>query len=261
VRRFCAILVLLSGFRLFAQEVIPPTPALYFNDYAHAVSAGTAAQLNKTLEDFERQSSDQIVVAVFPKMQSDSSVEDYTVRVARLWQAGLKDKNNGAVLFVFVQDHKMFLQVGYGLEGVLPDALCKRIIDEQISPRFKAGDFDGGLTAGVQAILATTKGEYTGNGRTVAQGRATYGNSGGGAAVVIIFLIIVVLFIILPLLSRASRSGGILYWGGGWSSGRSSSGGIFSGGGGGSFGGGFGGGGGFSGGGGSFGGGGAGGSW
>ena len=104
------------------------------------------------------------MVAVFPKMQSDSSIEDYTVRVARSWQVGQKNKNNGAVLFVFVQDHKMFLQVGYGLEGVLPDALCKRIIDEQITPRFKAGDFDGGLTAGVQAILAATKGEYKGTG-------------------------------------------------------------------------------------------------
>jgi uncharacterized protein len=217
-------------------------------------------QLNKTLEDFERQSSEQIVVAVFPKMQSNSSVEDYTVRVARSWQAGLKDKNNGAVLFVFVQDHKMFLQVGYGLEGVLPDALCKRIIDEQISPRFKAGDFDGGLSAGVSSILAATKGEYKGTGTTVAQGRVVYGNSGGSAVFTIIFLIIVVLFIILPLLSRASRSGGIMYWGGGWSGGRSF-GGWSSGSGGFSGGGGFGGGGGFSGGGGSFGGGGAGGSW
>jgi uncharacterized protein len=251
VRRFCAILVLVFGFRLFAQEVIPPAPVAYFNDYANVVSGGTAAQLNKTLEDFERQSSDQIVVAVFPKMQSDSSVEDYTVRVARSWQAGLKDKNNGAVLFVFVQDHKMFLQVGYGLEGVLPDALCKRIIDEQISPRFKAGDYDGGLTTGVQAILAATKGEYKGTGTTVAQGRAMYGNSGGGGAVVIIFLIIAV-FIFLPVILGRNRYGGIQYWGGGWSGGSSSGGG---------FGGGFGGGGGFSGGGGSFGGGGAGGSW
>ncbi len=171
MQRFFAILILLCGFRLFAQEVIPPAPAAYFNDYAHVVSAGTAAQLNQTLENFERQSSEQIVVAVFPKMQSDSDVADYTVRVARAWQVGQKDKNNGAVLFVFVQDHKLYLQVGYGLEGVLPDALGKRIIDEQITPRFKAGDFDGGLTAGVQSILAATKGEYKGNGSTVADSR------------------------------------------------------------------------------------------
>jgi uncharacterized protein len=251
VRRLCAILVLLFGFRLFADEIIPPQPTAYFNDYAHVVSAGTAAQLNQTLEDFERQSSDQIVVAVFPKMQSDSSIEDYTIRVFRSWAVGQKAKNNGAALFVFVQDHKMFLQVGYGLEGVLPDALCKRIIDEQITPRFKAGDFNGGLTAGVQAVIAGAKGEYKGTGTTVAEQRQVYVHHSGDGMVPIIILIIAVV-IILSLRIRAYRYGGIQYWGGGWSGG-SSSGGGFSGGGG--FGGGF------SGGGGSGGGGGAGGSW
>jgi uncharacterized protein len=260
VRRLCAILVLVFGFRLFADEVIPPPPAAYFNDYAHVVSAGTAAQLNRTLEDFERQSSDQILVAIFPKMQSDSSIEDYTVRVARSWQAGQKRKNNGAVLFVFVQDHKMFLEVGYGLEGVLPDALGKRIIDGQITPRFKAGDFDGGLTAGVQAVIAAAKGEYKGTGTTVAERRhGVYANHGGDVMIPIIFLIIAVV-IILSLRSLGYQARGIQYWGGGWTGG-SSSGGWFSSGsgfGGGGF---SGGGGGFSGGGGSFGGGGAGGSW
>ena len=245
MRRFCIILALLAGFQLFAAEVMPPPPAAYFNDYANVVSAGTAAQLNQTLENFERQTSEQIVVAVFPKMQSDSDVEDYTVRVFRSWGIGQKDKNNGAVLFVFVQDHKLFLQTGYGLEGVLPDALCKRIIDEQITPRFKAGDFDGGLTAGVQSILAATKGEYKGNGSTVGDHRG----GGGGAVIPIIFFLIIVAIIIMR--SR-SGYGGVQYWGGGWSGG--SSGGWGGGGGGG-------GGGGFSGGGGSSGGGGAGGSW
>jgi len=249
VRRLCVILVLVVSLRLWADEVIPPPPAVYFNDYAGVVSAGTAAQLNQTLENFERQSSDQILVAIYPKMQSDSSIDDYTVRVARSWQVGQKGKNNGAVLFVFVQDHKMFLEVGYGLEGVLPDALCKRIIDEEITPRFKAGDFDGGLTAGVQAILAAVKGEYQGNGTTAAEQRpGTYGHHGGGDVISTIILILLVIafvyfrFFLLPF-------GGIFYSGGGWSGGGSSSGG-----------GGFGGGG-FSGGGGSFGGGGAGGSW
>jgi len=252
VRRLCAISVLLLGFRLFAQEVIPPAPSAYFNDYANAVSAGTAAQLNQTLEDFERQSSEQILVAIYPTMRSDSSIEDYTVRVARSWQVGLKDKNNGAVLFVFVQDHKMFLEVGYGLEGVLPDALCKRIIDEQISPRFKAGDFDGGLTAGVQAILAATKGEYKGTGTTVAEHLQHVKD-----IVPQIFTVIVIILILLVFLRGGSFGRGFSVWTigsggsmGGWGGGR------YSGGGGGGFGGG-----GFSGGGGSFGGGGAGGSW
>jgi len=254
VRRCCAILVLAFCFRLLADEVIPPPPAAYFNDYAGVVSSGTAAQLNQTLEDFERQSSEQIVVAVFPKMQSDSSIEDYTVRVARSWQVGQKDKNNGAVLFVFVQDHKMFLQVGYGLEGALPDALCKRIIDEQITPRFKAGDFDGGLTAGVQSILAATKGEYKGTGTTVVGQRymASSHQNWDELIPILIFILLAILFISIRL--TLFRYGGFYYSGSGWSGGGRSGGGGFLGGGG--FGGG-----GFSGGGGSFGGGGAGGGW
>src|SRR5512135_2889675 len=108
-----------------AAEVIPPAPEHYFNDYAGVTSSDTASRLNKTLEDFERETSNQILVAVYPKMQSDSSIEDYTVRVAQSWRVGQKGKDNGAVLFVFVQDRKMFIQVGYGLEGALPDALAK----------------------------------------------------------------------------------------------------------------------------------------
>ncbi len=243
MKRFWAILVFVFCLRAFADEVIPPAPLEYFNDYAHVVSAATAAQLNQTLEDFERQTSEQILVAIFPKMQSDSSIEDYTVRVARAWKVGLKDKNNGAVLFVFVQDHKMFLEVGYGLEGVLPDALCKQIIDEQISPRFKAGDFDGGLTAGVQSILAATKGEYKGTGRTVADSQGSHGSSSSVLQIVLIVVFVIIIFsargsgMFLPWLLLSS-SGSNRGWGGGGSGG-----------------------GGFSGGGGSFGGGGAGGSW
>ena len=150
----------------------------------------------------------------------------------------------------------MFLETGYGLEGVLPDGLCKRIIDEQITPRFKAGDFDGGLTAGVQSILAATRGEYKGTGTTVAEGRGQYHGQGGGSSIGALLVILVVVVIILSVFRRLAQFPGILFWGGGWSGGGSSSG--WSSGGG--FGGGFGGGG-FSGGGGSFGGGGAGGSW
>jgi uncharacterized protein len=253
VKHLYAILIFLgTGLGALAAEVIPPAPTQYFNDYAHVVSAGVASQLNQTLETFERDTSEQILVAIFPKMQSDSSIEDYTVRVARAWRVGKQASNNGAVLFVFIQDHQMFLQVGYGLEGALPDAICKRIVDDEISPRFKAGDFNGGLTAGVQAIMAATKGEYHGNGKTAADShrKDSSGLAWGGIE------FFVILFFVVLSLARARRRG-LLYtgsgfgggWGGGWGGGGGGGGG-FSGGGGG-----------FSGGGGSFGGGGAGGSW
>jgi uncharacterized protein len=248
VKRVCAILLLFFCVRVFADEVIPPAPQQYFNDYANVVSPQTASQLNSTLENFERQSSDQILVAIYPTMQSDSSIEDYTVRVARSWQVGQKSKNNGAVLFIFVQEHQMFIQVGYGLEGVLPDAICKRIIDEQISPRFHNGDFDGGCFNGVQAIMAAVQGEYKGNGTTQNDILIYHKHLDSEAIKVILF--IVVFTIIAILQSRGGRGGGgggFIFTGGGWG-----------GGGGGGWGGG---GGGFSGGGGSFGGGGAGGHW
>ena len=152
-----------------AAEVLPPAPAKYFSDQARVASSATADRLNKQLEDFERASSCQFVVAVFSKMESSSSLEDYCHRVFQAWKIGQKGKNNGVALFVFVQDRKLRVEVGYGLEGALPDALCKRIIDEEITPRFKAGAFDDGLSRGVNAIIQATRGEYKGTGRTAAE--------------------------------------------------------------------------------------------
>ena len=237
MRRSLAIFILLLGVHLFAAEVIPPAPRLYFNDYADVVSADTAAQLNQTLENFEKDNSSQIVVAVFPKMQSDSSIEDYTVRVARAWKAGQGNVNNGVVLFVFIQDRKMYIQVGYGLEGKLPDALSKRIIEDEIKPHFKSGDYSAGLTAGVQSILAAVKGEYQGTGNTVAGSR---GNRQGGIPIVFIIIGVVVILLLISRLGRSGRRrGGWIITGGGgsWGGGGGFSGGGFSGGGG-SFGGG-----------------------
>src|ERR1039457_1815903 len=157
MRLFCLLVAMLTASFAFAAEVMPPRPDAYFNDYAHVVSSSTAADLNRQLEQFERDTSSQILVAVYPKMETDSSIEDYTIRVAQSWGVGQKGKNNGAVLFVFVQDHKMFIQVGYGLEGALPDALAKRIIENELKPNFRNGNFDAGLRAGVTAILQATK--------------------------------------------------------------------------------------------------------
>jgi uncharacterized protein len=241
-----ALVAIFIALPLLAAEVIPPAPAKYFNDYANVVAVNTADQLNEALANFERESSSQIVVAVFPKMQSDSSIEDYTVRVARAWKVGQQDVNNGVVLFVFIQDRKMYIQVGYGLEGKLPDALCKRIIEDEIKPHFKNGNYTAGLTAGVQSLVEAARGEYKGTGRTVAEGRGARGSLPPLAVLfIIIFIVIMVLF------TRGTRRS---RWGGGWVIG--GGGGGWSGGGGGGWSGG-----GFSGGGGSFGGGGAGGSW
>jgi uncharacterized protein len=235
---------------------IPPVPTRYFNDYAHVVNNATAQRFNIHLTNFERQTSNQLLVVVYPKLDTDDALDDYCYRTFQAWGVGQKKLNNGAVLFVFVADHKMRIQTGYGLEGALPDITCARILDEQIAPAFKRGDYAGGLRAGINAIIAATQGEYHGTGQTVSDHRfALPGNLAD-----LMFVAGLILFSIGMSTIRGTQ--GVIYGSNGmWRYGGFSSGGGgggFSGGGGG-FGGG--GGGGFSGGGGSSGGGGASGSW
>ena len=231
-------------------EVIPPKPDRYFNDYADVVSKTAALRFNEELAQFERETSDQVVVAIFPKMQSDSDIADYTQRVAQAWGVGQKERRNGVVLFVFVQDRKMFIQVGYGLEGALPDITAFDITEYKMKPRFRNGDYEGGLATGIDSIFKAIRGEYKGSGNTVAERN----RRGGGAPSFLFFIIFLIALIAISRIMRrlggygySSRRGGPIFFpggggGGGWSSGG-------------------GGGGGFSGGGGSFGGGGAGSSW
>ena len=235
-----------------AAEVIPPKPPGYFNDNAGVVSKQRALEFNEQLAQFERETSNQIVVAVFRKMESTSSIEDYTQRVAQAWAVGQADRRNGAVLFVFIDDRKMFIQVGYGLEGSIPDITAFDITERHIKPRFRSNDYEGGLATGIDLLMKAARGEYTGSGKTVAE---EGGDENGGASLTLTILFILLLIYLSTRRSKRRRGyrysgaggpfiGGWTGGGGGWSSG--SSGGGFSS---------------FSGGGGSFGGGGAGSSW
>jgi uncharacterized protein len=231
----------------FAAETIPPKPAGYFNDYAGVVTKEVALQLNEKLAQFERDTSVQIVVAVFRKMETDSSIEEYTRRIARAWDIGQKETKNGAALFVYIDDRKMFIQTARGLEGALPDAICFDITHNIIAPRFKTGDYAGGLSAGIDAMMQAVRGEYKGSGKTVAESRGSGANNGSAFLFVIIFVILMI------LIARASRKRGrgfssrgpfigpfIGGWGGGGGGGSSGGGfsGFSGGGGGGGFGGG-----------------------
>lgn len=238
-----SVLLLCLGAWARAAEVIPPAPRDHFNDYAGIVDRATAAQLDRELTQFERDTSNQIVVAIFPHMQSDSSPEDYTVRVFEAWHVGQAKTSNGAVLFIFSEDRKLRIATGYGLEGALPDALCKRIIEEEITPRFRNGDFTGGVAAGTRAMMAAAKGEYRGTGRTVAERKGSSSGSGLGLGFLPFIFVIIVFVIIARSRRRTTVFGRRGVWvdsspwwssggGGGWSSGGGSSGGSFSGGGG-----------------------------
>ena len=234
-----------------AAEVVPPKPDRYFNDYAGVVSKEAALRFNEQLAQFERETSHQFLVAVWNTMPSQSSIEDFTQRTFQAWRLGQVGKNNGVVLFVFIKDRRMRIQPGYGLEGALPDIICDQIIRNEIAPRFRGGNYEGGLAAGVDSIIAAVKGEYKGSGKTFRETGRT-----NNPLAFWLFLFFFILFAILIM--RASQRGrGYRYSSrggpfiGGWSGG---SGGGWSSGGGGGFSG-------FSGGGGSSGGGGASGGW
>ena len=249
VALFVAAFLALLATKSQAAEVIPPKPDRYFNDYAGVVSKEAALRFNEELAQFERETSDQVVIAIFPKMQSDSDIADYTQRVAQAWGVGQKERRNGVALFVFVQDRKMFIQVGYGLEGALPDITAFDITEYRIKPHFRNGDYEGGIATGIDSIFKAIRGEYKGSGKTVAEE-----HRGGAASSIWFFIIFLIVLIIISRVLRrlggwgySSRGGGPMFFpvGGGGSSGDGGGGGFS----------------GFSGGGGSFGGGGAGSSW
>ncbi|MEY2547086.1 MAG: uncharacterized protein QOG48_2203 [Verrucomicrobiota bacterium] len=241
-----ALLFALVAINAHAAEVIPPKPAAYFNDYAGVVSKEAASRFNEQLAQFERETSNQVVVAIFPKMESSSDIADYAQRVAQSWGIGSKAQRNGVAVLVFTQDHKMSIQVGYGLEGALPDATAYDIRANHITPHFRSGDYEGGLAEGIDLIFKAIRGEYKGDGATVRERRTN--RNGGGGGLVFLILFVIVMISIFRARKRGYRYSGsrgpyVSWWpsggsGGGWSSG--SGGGGFSGfsGGGGSFGGG-----------------------
>ena len=233
-----AVLLLATGSAL-AVPAIPKAQG-YVNDYAGLLSPQIKGQLERFLADFERSDSTQIAVLTVPSLEGDD-LEGFSVRVAQSWGIGQKGKDNGALLLVAKAERAVRIEVGYGLEGQLTDLLAGRIVDQEIVPRFKAGDFDGGVSAGVQAIAGAVRGTYQGDQpRKQKKQRFPY-----EALIWLLFLGPGVLRLFAG--GRHSRRGG--FYGGGF-------------GGGGFGGGGFGGGGGgFSGGGGGFGGGGASGNW
>jgi uncharacterized protein len=158
-RRLICLAALWLGWIAHSQSP-PPPPAQHVSDEAGVLSAGARSELNRQLETFERETSTQVVVWTASQLPAGANLEDYANRVFQAWKIGRRKQHNGVLLAVFTQDRQLRIEVGYGLEGALPDALCGRIIANEITPRFKGGDYEAGIRAGVNAILAATKGEY-----------------------------------------------------------------------------------------------------
>lgn len=137
----------------------PGSPKGYVNDFAGVLSTQAKQDLEAELSAFQKETSNEIAVAIVPNMGGDY-IENFAVKLFEEWKIGTKDKDNGVLLLLAMEEREMRIEVGYGLEGSLPDSLAQRILDNELRPRLRAGDVDGAVTAGVRAIELATKGEY-----------------------------------------------------------------------------------------------------
>ena len=141
-----------------ARDFVPPAPTQHFTDYASFVSAADARRLDEKLARFEGRTGQQFLVVVFKEMAvldpPAASMQDFTLRTANIWAAGRSGFDRGVVLFVFVRERKLRLEVGRGLVAVLSPDVAQRIVDEKITPDLRRGDTAGGLEAGIDAVIA-----------------------------------------------------------------------------------------------------------
>jgi uncharacterized protein len=179
----------LCGYLAFAQD-FPPKSSTLVTDYTNTLSAGDKQKLEDKLVAFNDTSSTQIAVVLI-KSVGDYDINEYGAGLGRKWGIGQKGKNNGILVLVAVNDHKLSIQTGYGAEGALPDIITQQIRLKDMNPRFKQGDFYGGLDAGTDDIIKYTKGEYKADKKAV----HSKGNGGGSIGFVIIIIIVILIIV------------------------------------------------------------------
>ncbi len=264
-------LLLLFAFAAWAQVAVPELTRRV-TDLTSTLSAGQVAALEGKLEAFEAAKGSQIAVLIVPTTQPED-IAQFGIRVADQWKVGRKKIDDGVILIVAKNDRKLRLEVGYGLEGAIPDAIAKRVIAETITPYFRGGDFYGGIDAGVTQLMRLIEGEQlpppkapeTGGGageaaffpliiggviagwvlsllmsRPAAGGIAAVGSGAVGAMLIGLTpaLFIIAVFVFIAVVGGFRHGGGWSSGGGSWGGGGFGHGGGSWGGGGGGFGGG-----------------------
>lgn len=200
-----SILLIIVSLSLSAQRAIPPHEGRWVHDEANVLSPSGIADLERILKAERDSTSNQIAILIVPTLENDD-IDDYANRVFREWKLGDEKKDNGVLFLVAIQDRKMRIEVGFGLEGALTDALSNRINRNEVAPYFRQGDYEGGIRAATLAIIQAIKGEYVNDQPTRGKKKRSP----------LITLIIIIIFIIIA--SRRNRRGGGGYWssGGGY---------------------------------------------
>ncbi|WP_374166739.1 YgcG family protein [Arcticibacter sp. MXS-1] len=180
---------------LFAQD-FPAKPDRLVNDYTNTLSSEETEQLERKLVAFDDSTSTQVAV-VLMRSVGGYDISDYAARLAEQWGVGRGKKNNGVILLAALDDRKVTIQTGYGVEGALPDAIAKRIIENELKPGFREGNYYKGLDRATDAIIAYTKGEYTND-----EPKRRKGSGGFPIGLIILIVAIVI------LLGRRGGGGG-----------------------------------------------------
>lgn len=192
-----SFLLLLLPILLFSRKVsaddFPAKAATLVSDYTETLSGQELEQLEQKLVSFNDSTSTQIAVVMMSSV-GDYDIADYSVQLYNKWGIGQKENNNGVLILIAKDDRKVWITTGYGIEGVLPDILCKRIIENDITPNFKRGDFYGGINDATNSIMQLVKGEYTADQYMKRKGKPVF------------FGIFIFLFIMLMVLLSKYRS-------------------------------------------------------
>lgn len=201
----CLLLALMALIGVPSVQALE-VPALKgrINDRAAMLSPATAQALERKLAAFERETTNQVVLLTIPSLE-DETIEGYAIKVAEAWKIGQKDKGNGVILLLAKKERKVRIEVGTGLQGVLPDITAAQIIRGAMFPQLKAGNFDAGITAGLDGIIGATKGEFK---ATPADRKAAKKGKGSGYGLFIV--LVVVGIVIVAAVGSSSRVGGTL---------------------------------------------------
>jgi uncharacterized protein len=194
--RFGSGLILLLFINAAAAFVAIPDLSHRVTDLTSTLSAAQASALENKLAAFEAKQGSQIAVLIVPTTQPED-IAQFGIRVADAWKIGRQNVDDGVILIVAKDDRKLRLEVGYGLEGAIPDAIAKRVIAETITPYFKAGDFSGGIDAGVTQLMRLIEGE-----RLPSPQQAPAGQQGSGAFMFVLFGGIIAGWILSAMLGR-----------------------------------------------------------
>ena len=204
------IIVLLAVLPLWSRAQVP-IPELWgarVHDEAHILSPTFVTELEQMLKRYEDSTSNQIAVLTIPTLE-DEPIEDYTFRVAEQWKLGQSQKDNGILLLIAVKDRQVRIEVGEGLEGVVPDAVANQIIRNELAPDFRQNDYEGGIRAALDALIQAIGGEYVAD-QQPGKGR----RERGGSLWTTLIILLIIIFI-----SRMGGGGKRNYRRGGWSSG------------------------------------------